>query len=223
MPVGQPVAPAKSPAFDPSRNRIFRKILSAVFCVLGHICFRLHYEGLENVPAEGAFMLVANHTSMVDIVVIHTRLRRWLYWVAKQELFHQPFFRWIMPGTGAIPVDRDKVDLQAAKGIFAVLQAGCPIAMFPQGTRVPEDEIDLLPPRNGSAHFAIKTGVPILPVAVDGVFKPFHRVRIIYGKPFTLDTDPKKRYTSEEYQNYSIEIMRRVYALINRPYREKKP
>lgn len=199
-------------------NRGFRSFVKGFFWLYGRIFYRFDFVGLENVPTEGAFILAANHTSIVDIIAIHTVLKRWLHWVAKKELFRTPVVSYVMPRMGAIPVDRDKVDLTAARGIFSVLQADRPVAMFPQGTRVKPEEINHVLPKTGIAHFAVKTDSLIVPAAIDGRFKLFHKTRIVFGKPFKLDADSKKKYGHDELLAMSIEVMKKIYALTSIDY-----
>lgn len=200
-------------------NRCLRAFIKGFFWLYGRIFYRFDYLGFENVPADGAFILAANHTSIVDIIAIHTGLKRWLHWVAKKELFHTPVVSFVMPRMGAIPVNRDKVDLTAAKGIFSVLQSARPVAMFPQGTRVKSKDINNVLPKTGVAHFAVKTNALILPVAIDGHFKLFHKTRIIFGKPFRLEADSQTKYSHQELQEMSIDVMKRIYSLTSIEYK----
>jgi 1-acyl-sn-glycerol-3-phosphate acyltransferase len=81
------------------------------------LVFRVQFEGLEHMPTQGPVLLVANHTSLLDIPAIHMRLKPWIYWVSKKELFKAPVIGSFFAAMGCIPVDRHKVDLHAARGI----------------------------------------------------------------------------------------------------------
>lgn len=199
-------------------NRLLRAFVKGFIWLYGRLFYRFQYIGLENIPAEGAFIIAANHTSIVDIIAIHTGSKRWLHWVAKKELFHTPVISCIIPRMGAIPVDRDKVDLTAARGIFSVLQADRPVAMFPQGTRVKPQDINQVMPKTGIAHFAIKTNALIVPIAIDGHFSLFHKTRIVIGDPFRLDADSRKKYSHQELLDMSVEVMRKIYSLTSIEY-----
>lgn len=209
--------------FEPDCCRTARFILKTFFLALIRISIRLRYEGLEHVPKQGAFILVANHTSMADIIAIHTKLKRWLHWVAKKELFQTPIVGFFMPRMGAIAVDRDKVDLTAARGIFSVLQAGRPIAIFPQGTRISSEQINQVLPKTGIAHFAVKTNALLVPVAIEGRFRLFGTVRLVIGEPFRLETNARQKYRSDELLDMSVYVMKRVYRLIGIDYQPVRP
>ncbi len=202
---------AVMPPDEPYRKT--RAFLRGLCRVLVHLLFRVRYEGTEHIPAAGPAVLVANHTSMIDMFAIHIRVRPWIHWVAKKELFRYrlpaAFFRL----AGCIPVDRSRADLSAARGIIGALRQGRLVGMFPQGTRVKSDEINQIKPRSGAVHFAAKTGAPLIPVAISGSFRLFHRVRIVFGEPYWL---PAGREL--DFNGLSIEMMQRIYGLIGRPY-----
>lgn len=197
---------------------IFRRAAGALAGFLTYLLFRIRYEGVENMPVEGPVLLVANHTSLLDIPAIHCCLKPFVHWVAKKELFEIPGIGWFFRVCGNIAVDRDKVDLQAARGIFGALSAGRVVCMFPQATRVPQDQILQRLPRTGVAHFAIKTGVPIIPIAIDGKFSFFHKTRVVFGPAFKLDANPRHRYSHAELMTFTIQIMKNVYELIDFDY-----
>ena len=166
---------------------------------------------------EGPVMIVANHRHYFDVVAIHVTLDRWIYWIAKKNLFSIPVLGSIIRKVGAIPVDRDKADVAAARGIFGRLKQGEVVGIFPQGTRVPDSRLAEIMPRSGAAHFAIKTDVPLVPVWVDP-FRLFRPVRVIYGEPFYLEADPRSKYTHEELQDYSCRLMIKIFKLAGLEY-----
>ncbi len=198
---------------------IFRWCAGAFAGFLTYLFFRIRYEGVENMPTKGPVLLVANHTSLLDIPAIHCCLKPFVHWVAKKELFEIRGLGWFFRICGNIAVDRDKVDLQAARSIFGALSAGRIVCMFPQATRVAPELILQKLPRTGVAHFAIKTGVPIIPIAIDGKFSFFHKNRVVFGPAFKLDADPRRRYTHAELMQFTIQIMKNVYNLIDIDYR----
>ncbi len=199
-------------------HRLFRRTLWGISLILVRLLYRLEYQGLEHFPQSGPGILVSNHTSMVDMLAIHTAIRPWICWVAKKELFKTRFTAWVFSRLGCIPVDREKSDALAARAIILALRNRQIVGMFPQGTRVPPEQVNKIRPRSGAVHFAIKTGVPLIPVAIDGRFRLFNKVRIVYGQPFSLDLDPRRHYSADELNQLTIQMMRQVYALIGVDY-----
>lgn len=200
------------------KYRRFRLAAVNIVRLLMRLLFRVEYAGLENIPDEGPAILVANHTSMADMLVIHTVVKPWICWVSKKELFSTPLTRSVYTRLGCIPVDRGRTDLLAARGIITALREKLIVGMFPQGTRVKPERIPYVRPRSGAVHFALKTGSPILPVAIQGPFKLFGKVRVVYGPLIDL----KKIYDGplelENMRTLAVEVMRQVYQLIGIDY-----
>ena len=195
-----------------SHQRI-RRFLGGLSDWLVRLLFRIRYSGLEHIPARGPAILVANHTSMLDMFAIHGRVGPWIHWVAKKELFRSRFMADLLLRLGCIPVDRDKADLAAARGIMTVLRQDGIVGMFPQGTRVRPDQVDQVRPRSGAVHFALRTGVPLLPVAIRGRFRVFSRVQVIFGKPFVLSGGPAPARGEDELHRLSRQVMQTIYSL----------
>lgn len=191
-----------------------RRFLSGLCDLLVHLLFRVRYDGLEHLPKQGPAILIANHTSLIDMFAIHPRVGPWIHWVAKKELFRYPLIAGLLHRLGCIPVNRGKADISAVRGIMGALKNAQIVGLFPQGTRVSNDQIAAVRPRNGAAHFAVKTGVPLLPVAIDGRFRLFARIRIVFGPPFTLTGSEMPAADKEPVEVLSLAIMQRVYDLI---------
>jgi 1-acyl-sn-glycerol-3-phosphate acyltransferase len=195
----------------------FKSFAYAICRFLIRTLYRLEIVGPRE-PIHGPAIIVANHRHAFDVVAVHTAVKPWIYWVAKKELFTKSLSGRMVVWLGCIPVDRNRVDLIAAKGIFGHLRDGDLVGIFPQGTRVPDALIDQSTPHNGAVHFAIKTGVPIIPVAVDRPFRLFHKVRVVFGEPFSLAADPGKRYTADELNVFTQQMMQSIYRLIGMDY-----
>ncbi len=194
--------------------RRLRCFLRGLSHVLVSMLYRLSYEGLENVPRNGPAILIANHTSLLDMFAIHVRVSPWIHWVSKQELFRVPLLAGLLRRLGCIPVQRDKADMTAARGIMNALKEKQIVGMFPQGTRVRPDQISSVRPRGGAVHFAMRTAVPILPVAINGRFRLFGRVRIVFGKPFQLSRSDLDRSLADPFERLTLDTMQRVFDLI---------
>ncbi|MGH2944068.1 MAG: lysophospholipid acyltransferase family protein, partial [Solirubrobacteraceae bacterium] len=97
--------------------------------------FRMRRIGMENVPADGAVIIAANHRSFMDPWVIGMLLRRPIYYVAKTELFRRRSVAWLLSALGAFPVDRGQGDRDAMDAARRILERGDVVVIFPEGTR----------------------------------------------------------------------------------------
>jgi 1-acyl-sn-glycerol-3-phosphate acyltransferase len=149
---------------------------------------RVTVQGLENIPATGNFVLVCNHQSHFDSLVIFSHIKRHMRFVAKAELFKIPLFGFALKAAGNIRVLRDgsEKDRQAiTHAIEAVRERTC-IIFFPEGTRS-EDGI-LRSFKKGASILAIQAQVPLIPIAVAGTVNilPKGSLRIQGGKHVAL-------------------------------------
>ena len=192
----------------------FGPFFPLIFTVAKWICRLLHpvtVQGLENLPRHGA-LLVANHASNWDPLVLATALPMdyRLRVMGKEELFQNPILAWVIRVGGAFPVNRGGADIQAVKTAIQSLKQGWNLLIFPEGTRVKDPGHAEV--KGGAAMMAIRSGVDMVPVFIDTRKRPFHRVHIIIGRPYTPVYTGRKG-TAEEYQANADEIMRRAYAL----------
>jgi 1-acyl-sn-glycerol-3-phosphate acyltransferase len=124
--------------------------------------------GLDEVPS-APFVYCSNHQSLLDILVLGAVLPGDFKWAAKRSLMKIPFLGWHLQLAGHVPVDRGAGSRAAADviGRFEkVLGEGKPLLVFPEGTRS-EDGI-IRPFKNGSFYAAVRAGVPVVPVALEG-------------------------------------------------------
>lgn len=116
---------------------------------------------------KGPFVVVANHQSILDILLL-CRMPREMKWIAKEELFRIPWVGWMLRMSGDIPIRRGDAESggEALARAKAYLARGMSVMVFPEGTRSARGA--LLPFKSGAFRLAIETGVPVLPVAVNG-------------------------------------------------------
>jgi 1-acyl-sn-glycerol-3-phosphate acyltransferase len=153
--------------------------------------------GDENVPREGPLILVANHQSYMDPIVIGWRAKRYFYAMGKRQLFETPILGWFFPRIGAFPVDQEGSPMPAIRAALQILKRGDAVAVFPEGKRT-NGPMEKGQP--GVALIARKSGAPIVPALIIGTHRmlsPVHPgfrggpVTITFGKPFTLEGDAK--------------------------------
>ena len=153
---------------DPARYRTGR-----VFRWIGGLTTRInpdwHIELSGAPPADPRrpYVVVSNHQSLADIPVI-SRLPWEMKWVVKAELFGVPVFGWLMRLAGDIPVERKNKTSRAKTLVLArrYLRDRCSVMFFPEGTRSRDGRVGRF--ADGPFSLAIKAGVPVLPLAIDG-------------------------------------------------------
>ncbi|MCG8400139.1 MAG: 1-acyl-sn-glycerol-3-phosphate acyltransferase [Firmicutes bacterium] len=165
-------------------------------------------------PDSGPVLLCANHTGELDMFFIGYRIKRWIFWMAKEELFKIPVVGILIRGLGAFPVKRGRGDMKSIRQVYRHLEEGNVVGIFPEGTRTGRRKAKNVKIRPGAALFALKSRAPIVPVAIEASYRPFSTVRVIFGKPFHLDIDENKKYNKEELTGISKDIMSRVYSLL---------
>jgi 1-acyl-sn-glycerol-3-phosphate acyltransferase len=142
--------------------------------------------GLENVPPP-PFVYCSNHQSLLDVLVLGSVLPHDYKWAAKRSLLKIPFLGWHLQLAGHVPVDRNAGSRSAAEviGRFEkVLRDGKPLLVFPEGTRS-EDGI-VRPFKNGGFYAAVRAGVPVVPVALDGAHHLMRKGAIETGDGTTM-------------------------------------
>jgi 1-acyl-sn-glycerol-3-phosphate acyltransferase len=174
----------------------------ALFRILTSAWFDLKVYGRENIPETGGVLLLANHQSFLDPVVLGVQLRREMSFLAKSGLFVNPIFGWFIRNCNAFPVRQGEGDVGAVKETIRRLQEGHMLTVFPEGGRTEDGELQ--PILNGAALVVRKAQVPIVPVVVEGSFKAWskhhkvwqrHPVRVLIGKPAVVHHMKAKEIT----------------------------
>ena len=154
--------------------------------------YRLRAEGRDNLPAEGGFVLAANHVSNFDPWPLGLPLwpDRFLRFMAKSELYWWPLGLIITAG-GGFPVRRGQQDVEAMATAVDLTRAGGVVAMFPQGTRERKGLVKRYQPKShtGAARIALEAGVPLVPAAISGTdrLSRLGPLRVRYGKPIPVE------------------------------------
>jgi 1-acyl-sn-glycerol-3-phosphate acyltransferase len=183
-----------------------------------------HRRGIKNIPAKGPLLVVANHMSVSDPVLLGIGLGRRLIFLAKEELFKKPFNAYFVRRFGAIPVYRGSSNREALRKANVILINDGALAMFPEGKRSTRGT--MITPQPGSALIAYHNGVPILPIGITGTQlirgigwiwnRP--KVLINIGEPFYLPA-AGKALNREQLNQYSDLIMQKIAELVPQEYR----
>lgn len=186
-----------------------------------HGLYRLDVRGTENLPAEGGFVLAANHNSNFDPWPLGMPLwpKRQLYFMGKSELFN-PALKPILVAVGAFPVKRGEHDAEAIETAVRLCREGKVVAMFPEGTRRAKGLRKRFEhrPRTGAARIALAAGVPLVPAAIQGTDRlgRLPRLRVAYGAPVALDdlTGDQPRDAAQEATDRLMEEIYRLHKAL---------
>ncbi|MHB8599936.1 MAG: lysophospholipid acyltransferase family protein [Ktedonobacteraceae bacterium] len=193
--------------------------LRYVVIALLNVIVRLRVRGLYNVPKQGAFIIVSNHLAWTDIPFIPLYLRRKVIYMAKEEYFTSKL-AWLVRFLGAFPVKRGEGDRQALRAGEEQLKKGNILVIFPEGTRSRSRK--MAKAHAGMGMIALRSGVPVVPVAVWGSEKTFKKFRpqvtVSYGEPMLLKPKGKK-VTREDIDEATEQVMRKIAGMLPPEYR----
>ncbi len=204
------------------REKPYTHAILAGARLLYRLLFRWTVTGAENVPREGALLVVANHVNAADPILLMLAVPRWITYMAKEELFDDPLLRRVLTDAGIFPVARGgnvQQRMEVMRQAEGLLAAGHALAIFPEGTRSHSGVLQ--EGKGGAALLAVHAGVPILPVATAGIEQMrgtgwlFRRPRVTVtiGEPFHLQSS-SARLSRSEMGRLTDEIMRRIAALL---------
>ncbi|WP_338470109.1 lysophospholipid acyltransferase family protein [Niallia sp. XMNu-256] len=152
--------------------------------------------GRENFPKDGGVLLCSNHISNLDPPTVGIAAPRPVHFMAKEELFSAPVIGKILPHINAFPVKRGMSDREALRTGLKVLKEGQVLGLFPEGTRSKTGELGK--GLAGAGFFALRSKASIVPCAVIGSYKPFQRIKIVFGKPIDFTEHRNNKVSAEE-------------------------
>jgi len=168
-----------------------------MLCVVWfYTCYRFRFFGQDNIPRTGPVLLVSNHQSMLDPIIVGLgSSHRQFYALARATLWDTKWLGRIMDSLNAIPVDQDKPDASTMKHCIEVLKQNHALLVFPEGARTLSGETEPFEP---GTMLIIKRAKPIVvPVALDGAYdawprtkkrpKLFGRIACVYGEPIEAE------------------------------------
>jgi len=178
------------------RNRV---VLHLYTCAWGQLYFRMNWawhlriDGRGRLPWRGAAVIVSNHQSLGDILVLFGLFRPFK-WVSKQSVFKVPFVGWNMHLNGYVPLIRGNKEsvLKMLDRCEHWLRRGVPVLLFPEGTRSPDGEVKAF--KDGAFQLAVTMKCPVIPVALSG----------------TARTLPKHGFVIRERANCRVQVLEPV-------------
>jgi 1-acyl-sn-glycerol-3-phosphate acyltransferase len=198
---------------------------AAIIGFVSRLLWGARIEGLEHLPRSGPFIVVANHCSNLDPLMMGWatghQVGRVVHFMAKIEMRGWPIIGWLATQSGVYFVRRGEGDRAAQRFSLDALAAGKPIAIFPEGTRSRNGHLKA--GKAGAALIAMRSGAPIVPAGVSGTHRIFpgrsrwprpSRAVIRFGEPFTLPHRPAGRLDRQDLADGTERIMRAIEELL---------
>jgi len=193
------------------------------------LCFRLFYElevaGIENVPKTGRVIIAANHVNYFDAPMLLAFIPRPIHFVAASAGFRVPLWAFLMKLYGTIRIERGRPDAGAMRESIRVLENESALGIFPEGTFTEDGH--LFEAKLGTAHIAIRTGAPIVPVTISGAFHSWPRlgpmkrrvprpwrIRLTFHEPIRFAADETARRAPDK--AVARELTTRIVDALNR-------
>ncbi|MFC2014133.1 lysophospholipid acyltransferase family protein [Chloroflexota bacterium] len=203
----------------------FYYVGKVIMRVLLFLLTRLQVKDRENIPSQGPVIIIANHLNIIDPPLLSSSLSRRVIFMAKKELFRFRVISYLIRNFGSFPVHRGQFDRQASRQTHQVLAKGLPLAMFPEGKRSPNAQLQSAFP--GSALIASHNrGIPIIPVGISGTEKLKGKtwllrrpqITVNIGSPFYLPPTNSK-LTKPELVQLTTFMMEHIAELLPTEYR----
>lgn len=155
-------------------RRYFQFVITHIFYMIRlKLVYRLEVYGKENIPKNNEYIVAPNHLSTLDPPMIASIMPRPVAFMAKKELFENPFMRWWLNWLGSFAVDREKLSVSTIRTVLTIKKTDWVFGIFPQGTRqVPGVISDIT---KGFASLAKQTKCGILPIGFVGSEEARHR------------------------------------------------
>ncbi|MBN3038606.1 MAG: 1-acyl-sn-glycerol-3-phosphate acyltransferase [Candidatus Omnitrophica bacterium] len=192
-------------------------LIKILFKPFAKMLFRLKVEGLKNLPKKGGYILAPNHSSSLDPFLMIASIPRYIRWLIVYEFYDQPKRTWFLKHMRFIRVENN-----LPKDAFRTLRAGGVLGVFPEGRRTWTGNLG--PGRPGAAALARRTGVPVVPVAIQGAFYALPRWRdkikftpitIRIGKPLYFPKPQNKKDSAKIDEHNSITIMLAIAKMLD--------
>lgn len=170
---------------------LFRRLLGVAF----RWRFSLRTVQVDRVPSGGGLIIACNHASFLDPPIIGVAVpQRYVRFMARDTLFKNKILGWLYYRFGVVPLDRTKGDVGAIKTAIRLLKDGQCVALFPEGTRTLDG--NLQEAKGGIGFLIHKAGVPVVPAYIQGSYEALskggkkilrHPVTVFFGSPISAD------------------------------------
>ncbi|HTI49853.1 MAG TPA: lysophospholipid acyltransferase family protein [Planctomycetaceae bacterium] len=181
---------SSEPLGSPLRRNQVWFISQVIVGIAFAVWLRFKARGVERLPPEGGGLLLSNHQSFLDPLLVGLPIRRPISFLARDTLFKVPFVGWMLRHTYVLPLNRDGGSSGAIRETLRRMEQGFLVGVFPEGTRSADGALGTFKP--GFAALVRRTDLPIFPVGVAGANRALGRgawfikpypVCVVYGEP----------------------------------------
>jgi 1-acyl-sn-glycerol-3-phosphate acyltransferase len=203
-------------------SSIFFKSVRVIARNIVKMIFSVRIDGLENIPKKGPAIMVSNHLSFLDAIILGMFFPRNIWFMAKNSQFYNSFLFWFLRISGAFPVRRYTIDGQAVRNVIRILDAGHIIGIFPEGERSWDGR--MLPFKYGCQRLILALNYPVIPVGISGAYELMPRwtakikrvpVRVNIGAPVKFEHIPVSMQTEEKIQEASNQLRAYIVGLMD--------
>ncbi|MGF2616883.1 1-acyl-sn-glycerol-3-phosphate acyltransferase [Rossellomorea vietnamensis] len=163
--------------------------------ILGPL-YRIEVQGTEHFPKDGGVLLCSNHINNLDPPVVGISCPRPVAFMAKEELFKAPILKQILPHVHAFPVKRGMSDREALRTGMKILKENNVLGLFPEGTRSKTGKLGK--GLAGAGFFALRTDAAVVPCAIIGSYKPFRKLKVVFGPPVDIEVLRAEKANAEK-------------------------
>lgn len=191
--------------------------MKEITCLLIRTLYRVLYQvevkGIENIPPHGRIIIASNHISNNDpplILSFVAKVRTDFAVLAKKELFKNPIIGYIIKKFGAIPTDRQNINISSIKTAIKILLENKCLLIFPEGTR---NRNNLAKPKSGISYLVSKTKADVIPVKISYVKNGFKlgKIIVIFGSIMPIN---KYNFNNEkDLELFPLYIMDKINSL----------
>mgnify|MGYP006422531697 CR=1 FL=1 len=189
---------------------LMTKFIRSIIKLYYKIFYKINISGYENIPKNDGYIIVSNHISNNDPLVVAVVMKELIYALGKKELFSNFFTKKLFKWMNVIPVDRKRLDINAMKKSIEVLKKKeMGLLIFPEGTRNFNKKPMVSTP--GSTMLAYKTKKPIVPISIDSTYNFFSEINITIFEPVYIKNENDSKMKTEDYINKNNEILEKIY------------
>ena len=182
--------------------------------------FSVDIQGLHHIPKHGSAVLLSNHTSILDSIILGVFSRRNIWFMAKNSQYKGAFLTWALRHLRAFPVRRYTTDTQAVRNAIRIVRQGHILGIFPEGERSWDNT--LLPFRCGTMRLVLALGAPVIPVGISGAYEIMPRwtssikrvpVNVRIGEPIFFDHIPVPQQRGSDLERTSAKLKEHIVRL----------